>query len=95
MTVSFTMKNTGKRAGAKVAEVYGSLPDAAGEPPNRLVGWTRVELDETKQVTVPVDRERLMEFDKASVTWKLVPGSYVIRAGRSSRDLPLEQKLTF
>ena len=41
--VSFTVKNTGKRAGTENAQVYASLPDAAGEPPKRLVGWTRVE----------------------------------------------------
>ena len=43
-TVTFTVKNTGKRAGTETAQVYASLPDAAGEPPKRLVGWTRVDL---------------------------------------------------
>jgi hypothetical protein len=43
-TVSFTVKNAGKRGGTEIAQVYASLPDAAGEPPKRLIGWARVEL---------------------------------------------------
>ncbi len=96
-TVTFTVKNTGKRAGTETAQVYASLPDAAGEPPKRLVGWTRVDLGpgESKQVSVPVSRERLEVFDEASDAWKLVPGKYVIRAGGSSRDLALEEGVSF
>jgi beta-glucosidase len=96
-TVSFTVKNTGKRAGSEIAEVYASLPDAAQEPPKRLVGWTKVELQpgETKQVSVPIARDRFEIFDEASDSWKLVPGSYVIHVGSSSRDLPLEQAVSY
>jgi beta-glucosidase len=96
-TVSFTVKNTGKRAGAETAQVYASLPDSAQEPPKRLIGWTRVELQpgESKQVSVQISRERLTIFDENTDSWKLVPGKYVIRVGSSSRDLPLEQSTTF
>ncbi len=95
--VSFTVKNTGKRAGIETAQVYASLPDAADEPPERLVGWTKVELapGESKQVSVPVSRDRLTIYDEATDAWKLVPGSYVIRVGGSSRDLPLQKAITF
>jgi beta-glucosidase len=95
--VTFTVKNTGKRAGIETAQVYASLPDDAGEPPKRLVGWTKVDLGpgESKQVSVPVSRDRLSVFDEGSDSWKLVPGQYVIRAGGSSRDLPLQQAVTF
>ena len=96
LTVSFTVKNTGKRAGTEIAQVYASLPDSAGEPPKRLIGWARVELagGESKLVTVPVDRDRLTIYDEASDAWKLVPGSYTILAGGSSQDLSLHQQLT-
>jgi len=95
--VSFTVKNTGKRPGSEIAQIYASLPDSAGEPPNRLVGWTKVDLapGESKQVPVPVTRERLQIFDEPSDSWKLVPGQYILRVGASSRDLPLRQSLTF
>ena len=96
-TVTFTVKNTGKRAGSEIAQVYASLPESAGEPPNRLVGWTRIDLapGESKQVSVTVSRDRFAVFDEPSDSWKIVPGKYVVRVGGSSQDLPLEQTLTF
>ncbi|MDR3739380.1 MAG: glycoside hydrolase family 3 C-terminal domain-containing protein [Terracidiphilus sp.] len=96
-TVTFTVKNTGERAGIETAQVYASLPDAAGEPPKRLVGWAKVELvpGESKQVTIPVSRELLSVFDETSDAWKLLPGKYVIHVGSSSRDLPLEQSVNY
>ncbi|HEX5226201.1 MAG TPA: glycoside hydrolase family 3 C-terminal domain-containing protein, partial [Bryobacteraceae bacterium] len=59
--VTFTVTNTGDRAGAEVAEVYASLPAAAAEPPKRLVGWSKVPLKpgESKEVTVDVDGKYL------------------------------------
>ena len=96
-TVSFTVKNTGKRVGSEIAQVYASLPESAGEPPNRLVGWVRVDLapGESKLATVTVNRDRLMIFDEASDSWKLPPGQYTFRAGTSSRNLPLQQAVSF
>lgn len=95
VSVSFTVRNTGKRAGTEIAQVYASLPEAAGEPPKRLIGWARVELaaGESKQVSIPVDRNRLTVYDEASDGWKLVPGNYVVLAGGSSQDLPLHQQI--
>jgi len=95
VTVSFTVKNTGKRAGTEIAQLYASLPDSAGEPPKRLIGWARVELaaGESKVVTIPVDRSHLTVFDDAVDAWKLIPGSYTIMAGGSSLDLPLHQQI--
>jgi beta-glucosidase len=96
-SVRFTVRNTGKRAGTEIAQVYASLPTAAGEPPKRLIGWARVELapGESKQVSVPVSRDRLTVYDEASDSWKLIPGEYVIRAGGSSEDLPLQKQVSF
>jgi beta-glucosidase len=95
-TVTFTVKNTGKRAGAEVAQVYAALPADAGEPPKRLVGWSKVQLNpgESKQVTVPVPPLYLSIYDAASGSWKLLPGSYTFMAGGSSKDLPLTKKAT-
>ena len=94
LSVSFTVKNTGKRAGTEIAQVYTAFPDAAGEPPKRLIGWTRVDLapGEQETVTLAVDHDRLTVYDEASDSWKLVPGNYNVQVGGSSRDLPLHQE---
>ena len=89
-TVSFTVKNTGKRPGTEVAQVYAALPDA-GEPPKRLVAWTKVQLEpgQSKQVSLTVNPKFLSIYDEASNAWKLQPGKYTFMVGGSSRDLPL------
>jgi beta-glucosidase len=89
--VTFSVKNTGSRAGTEIAEVYASLPPAAGEPPNRLVGWSRVSLNpgETKEVRLTINPKYLSIFDEALNGWRLTSGIYSIRVGSSSRDLPL------
>jgi beta-glucosidase len=91
-TVSFEVKNTGKRAGTEIAEVYAMLPDAADEPFKRLVGWQRVELGpgESKTVSVTVDPQMLSIFDEQKNGWQLLKGKYPILAGPSSEDTPLK-----
>jgi len=90
--VSFTVTNTGNRAGAEVAEVYAALPAAAAEPPKRLVGWSKIKLNagESKEVTVDVDRKYLSIFNVEQKGWQLVPGDYSFMAGGSSQSLPLK-----
>jgi len=92
LKVSFTLANSGARAGAEIAEVYAALPAAAQEPPKRLVGWSKVWLEpgEKKNVTVEVDPKYLSIFDDQKDGWTLVPGDYVILVGGSSQDLPLK-----
>jgi len=94
-TVSFAVKNTGGRAGTEIAQVYATLPAAAGEPFKRLVGWQRVELGagESKTVTVAVDPRVMSIFDEQNNSWKLLPGSYTILAGASSAETPLQATL--
>ena len=94
-TISFTVKNTGNRAGAEIAEVYAALPASAGEPPKRLVGWDKVYLNagESKEVRVAVRSLYLSVYDEGSDSWKLVPGSYTFMVGGSSQSLPLVEKV--
>lgn len=100
-TVSFTVRNTGSRAGSEIAEVYAALPSSANEPPKRLVGWSKVHLDagESKEVSVAVASKYLSIYDEAQDAWKLVPGSYTFMVGQSSGQpgsgvpFPLVQKV--
>jgi beta-glucosidase len=94
-TVSFTIQNTGSRDGVEIAQIYASLPKGSGEPPKRLVGWSRVALKagESKQVSVAIDPKYLSVYDEASDAWKLLPGEYTMRVGGSSADLALTKAL--
>ncbi len=94
-TVTFNVKNTGSRLGDEIAQVYAALPASAGEPPKRLVGWSKLHLNpgETREVSVKVPVEYLSIYGENPDGWKLVPGSYTFMAGSSSRDLPLTGKV--
>jgi beta-glucosidase len=94
--VTFTVTNTGNRAGAEVAEVYASLPAAAAEPPKRLVGFSKIKLNagESKDVTIDVDAKYLSIFNVAQNGWQLLPGDYGFMVGGSSQSLPLKQSVS-
>src|SRR6202050_5946974 len=87
--VSFTVTNTGSRAGAEVAEVYASLPAAAAEPPKRLVGWSKVTLNagESKEAAVEVGAKYLSIFNVERNGWQLIPGEYGFMIGGWYRSL--------
>ena len=89
--VTFDVKNTGTRAGAEIAEVYATLPPAAGEPFKRLVAFQKVSLapGESKSVTLDLDPHYLSIFNEDKNAWELVAGDYTVQVGGSSRDLPL------
>jgi len=93
--VTFTVTNTGNRAGAEVAEVYASLPAAASEPPKRLVGWSKVKLNagESKDVAIEVDAKYLSIFNVEKNGWQLLPGDYGFMVGGSSQSLPLKESI--
>ena len=93
VTVSFSVKNTGKRAGKEIAEVYATLPASAGEPPKRLIGWQKVDLaaNESKTVSIMIDPLYLSVFSEGKGSFEVVGGDYKIWVGGSSRTLPLSQ----
>ncbi|HUZ93735.1 MAG TPA: glycoside hydrolase family 3 C-terminal domain-containing protein, partial [Edaphobacter sp.] len=93
LKVSFKVTNTGSRAGSETAQVYITLPAAAQEPPKRLIGWQKVALAAGESRIVTVDAEPLYFsiYDEPHSQWEVVPGSYKVWAGSSSRDLPLSE----
>ena len=94
-TVRFTVKNTGKREGTEIAQVYANLPKAANESFKRLVGWKRVTLapGESQTVTVAIDPRVLQTFDEANDRWNFAPGDYGVLVGTSSDNTPLSGRL--
>ena len=89
--VSFSVKNTGKRAGTEIAQVYAGLPAATNEPPKRLVAWERIQLaaGETKTVSMAIDPFHLSIFNVDKDGWEVAPGEYNVMVGGSSRNTPL------
>ena len=94
--VTFTVKNTGKRDGAEVAQIYAALPASAAEPPKRLVGFNKVWLraGESKELTVEVNPKYLSIFNVEQNGWQLLPGEYSFMVGGSSQNLPLKQAVS-
>ena len=95
-TVRFAVKNTGKRAGTEIVEVYARLPEDADESFKRLVGWKRLLLSpgESQTITVAIDDRPLQTFDEASNRWIFAPGDYQILVGASSDNVPLTGRLS-
>jgi beta-glucosidase len=97
ISVSFDVRNTGRRAGAEVAQVYVGDPSATVPRPEReLKAFQRVELapGQTRRVTAKLHRRSLAYWDTASHGWKVDPGKFVVYVGRSSADTTLKQEFT-
>ena len=94
-TVRFFVKNTGKRAGTEIAQVYARLPKGADESFKRLAGWKRVTLTpgQSQMVEVSIDPQVLQTFDEAKNGWTLAPGDYTVLVGGSSDSTPLSGSL--
>lgn len=94
--VSFTVKNTGRRAGTETAQVYvGACTPKVPRPVRELKGYERVALlpGETKRVTVRLARDAFAHYDIQRHDFVVEPGAYRIEAGASSRDLKLIQTI--
>ncbi|WP_098048991.1 glycoside hydrolase family 3 C-terminal domain-containing protein [Cutibacterium acnes] len=92
LTVTFTVSNTGDRAGAAVPQVYLGFPDATIDRCVReLKTFRRVELKpgQRQTVTVALTRRDLSYWDILLHSWTVEPGTMRVEVGASSRDLPL------
>lgn len=91
--VSFTVRNTGRREGIAVPQVYvGPSPRLRLEQAVRvLAGYRRLALraGERRRVTVDVTARTLSSWDPARHTWVLGTGRRTVWVGTSSRELRL------
>ena len=94
-TAHFTVRNTGKRTGTEIAQVYVALPAAANEDYQRLAAWQRVQLEpgESKDVTLTLNPLTLDVFNTDKNAWELLPGDYQVMAGPSSADTLLHSTM--
>jgi beta-glucosidase len=89
-TVTVDVTNTGKRAGATVAQLYVSevLPKVE-RPVKELKGFERVVLQpaETKHLTIDLNARSFSYFDVKSAAWQADAGNYDLLLGDSSQDI--------
>ncbi|PIJ35451.1 glycosyl hydrolase [Mycobacterium heckeshornense] len=84
VTASFTVVNTGGRAGADVPQLY--MTAAPDGQRLRLLGFERVELapGESRRVTIEADPRVLARYDGSAGSWRIDEGSYTLAVGASA-----------
>ncbi len=85
VTASFSVKNTGNRAGADVPQLY--LVSANGQKKLRLAAFDKVELapGQSKKISVTVDPRLIADWKDGG--WHIAGGRYDFALGRSATDL--------
>ena len=92
LKVSFRITNTGKVAGAEVAQLYvQATQSSVTRPVKELKGFKKVMLKpgESVQVELSVCRQDLSLWDETSHNWKAEPGRFNVLIGASSVDVRL------
>ncbi len=88
--VQLNVKNTGKREGTEIVQVYVKNPKDKEGPLKTLRAFQRVSLNagETKAVTIPLSREDFALWDEGTNTMRVIPGvAYEIYVGTSSDNV--------
>lgn len=96
LAVSFTLTNTGHRAGKEVSQLYSRYCDSRQKRPLQdLRAFSKTELQPGEQrrisLTLPVDDLRY--YDTGRQQWVLEEGDIALCIGGHSRDLPLQIKV--
>jgi len=97
ITVSVDVKNTGKRAGDEVVQLYVKhLQSALEHPAQELRGFKRIALQpgETKTVEIPLAASTLGYWDTNKNISVVEPGKLELRIGASSADIRLKKTVS-
>lgn len=96
-TVSFKVTNTGKVAGAEVAQLYLGFPNLAegNEPPLQLKAFSKVMLNAgaSKTVELKLDAQSFSYWSVQANAWKVAPGTFQVMVGDSSANTPLKSTI--
>lgn len=90
--VTFTLKNTGGRDGAEIAQLYIGKPDGkVFRPVHELKGFAKVFLraGEARSVRIDFDDKSFRYFNVLTGRWEEEAGEYRLCIGASSRDIRL------
>lgn len=97
ITVSVTVKNTGKRDGKEVVQLYAAKSDSKiDRAAQELKGFQKVWVaaGNSQTITIQVPVKELAYYNVATKKWTVEPGNYTLKAGRSSRDIQKEIAIT-
>jgi beta-glucosidase len=90
ITFKVDVKNTGKREGSEVVQLYVSdLKSSLPRPVKELKGFEKVSLKpgETKTILFTIDNSALSFFDASKHAWVAEPGDFEALIGASSTDI--------
>lgn len=96
LEVVVIVSNDGKRQGREVVQLYLEPPGADPARPRRVLAAfapVTAQPGETVEARLSVPARAFAHFDEKAGAWAWLPGTYVLRAGRSTRDLRLESKV--
>lgn len=94
MTVTVSVKNTGKIAGMEVVQLYLSAPDSEiHKPVHELKGFAKTRLlkpGESQTLSFELDAHSLASFRSGIDAWVADKGDYMVQIGASSKDIRLK-----
>ncbi len=93
MELVVKVKNTGKRDGENVVQLYVSRPDDTQGPIKTLRGFKRVSIEAGKsaEVRIPVDEETFLWWNPESGRMNPMAGEYLLHYGDTSDDAKLKR----
>ena len=96
LTVTADIRNSGKRAGDEVVQLYVRDVEASVKRPKKqLMAFERIALrpGETRNVSFTVAPERLAFWDEKRKAWLVEPGAFEVMVGSSSADVRLKGEI--
>jgi len=97
VTVTFTVTNTGKVAGAEIAQLYvRDAKSSVPRPEKELKGFSKFTLKpgESRTVSLRLTAKEFSYWDVPTHAWKAEPHDYAILVGPASNAIKLEGKVT-
>lgn len=92
LNVNFTVRNSGKKDGYEVAQLYVKFPDQdIATPLKQLKGFKKVFIRKGKdlQVSIEVKKEALRLWDEVQSKFVVPQGNFTLMVGASSEDIRL------
>lgn len=99
LVTSVKVTNTGKVAGKDVVQIYVSAPDGKLEKPyQELKGFAKTSnlpAGKSEIVKICIQFNNFSSYFEEKAAWIIEKGSYIVRAGKNSRDTVAAATVTF